>query len=292
MPAARRDPATAGAAADGRLTGRLSLQTALGAVLDERGVRLLEAIAEHGALNRAARTVPLSYKAAWDMLQAMDALSPQPLVERHTGGAGGGGMRLTAQARQLVALYRAMQSSQQDVLDRLPPSVLDEAAGGDAASPDAATLRALLRRLPVKSSARNQLPVQVQALRPRGGLVDVVLHWSAGDGDAGDTLVATITPDAATDMALAPGATVFLLVKAPLVRVLSRRPPARPGRNVLPVQVRSIQPGSQHCALRLGAGPRRTLSAVLPRDEARGLAVGDAAWATFDGGQAVLLSFA
>jgi molybdate transport system regulatory protein len=292
MPAARRDPDAAVAAADGRLTGRLSLQTALGAVLDERRVRLLEAIAEHGALNRAARTVPLSYKTAWDLLQAMDALAPQPLVERHTGGAGGGGMRLTAYARQLLALYRAMQSSQQDVLDRLPPSVLDEAAGDDAASPDATALRALLRKLQVKSSARNQLPVRVQALRPRGGLVDVALHWSAGAHDAGDTLVATVTPEAATDMALRPGASVFLLVKAPSVRVLSRRPPARPGRNVLPVRVRSVQAGAQHCTLRLALAEDRGLSAVLPRDQAEALGVGDPAWAVFDGGQAVLLSFA
>ena len=101
------------------LTGRLTLQTPLGAVLSESRIRLLEAIDRCGSLNRAAREVPLSYKAAWEALDTMNRLAPEPLVERLTGGRGGGGTRLTGYARQLVRLHRAMESSQQDILDRI-----------------------------------------------------------------------------------------------------------------------------------------------------------------------------
>ena len=92
------------------LTGRIALETPLGGVLSDKHIRLLEAIDRCGSLNRAAREVPLSYKAAWDALDAMNQRSPQALVLRATGGAGGGGTVLTDYARQLITLYRAMES--------------------------------------------------------------------------------------------------------------------------------------------------------------------------------------
>ena len=199
------------------LTGRLTLQTPLGAVLSESRIRLLEAIDRCGSLNRAAREVPLSYKAAWEALDTMNRLAPEPLVERLTGGRGGGGTRLTGYARQLVRLHRAMESSQQDILDRIGP-VPDDA--------DAPTLRGLIRRLGMRSSARNQFATRVTALSERGGLVDVRLQL--GDAEAaasGPTLLATITPESAELLGLAPGREVWALVKAPAVRLAT--PPGR-----------------------------------------------------------------
>ena len=199
------------------LTGRLTLQTPLGAVLSESRIRLLEAIDRCGSLNRAAREVPLSYKAAWEALDTMNRLAPEPLVERLTGGRGGGGTRLTGYARQLVRLHRAMESSQQDILDRIGP-VPDDV--------DAPTLRGLIRRLGMRTSARNQFATRVTALSERGGLVDVRLQL--GDAEAaasGPTLLATITPESAELLGLAPGREVWALVKAPAVRLAT--PPGR-----------------------------------------------------------------
>ena len=266
------------------LTGRLTLQTPLGAVLSESRIRLLEAIDRCGSLNRAAREVPLSYKAAWEALDTMNRLAPEPLVERLTGGRGGGGTRLTGYARQLVRLHRAMESSQQDILDRIGP-VPDDV--------DAPTLRGLIRRLGMRSSARNQFATRVTALSERGGLVDVRLQL--GDAEAaasGPTLLATITPESAELLGLAPGREVWALVKAPAVRLVvrpARRPP--PGRNQLAGRVVQLRPGATRTAVTLNLGGGEALHAAVPAQAAAALQPGDAAWAVFDGDQVVLLTF-
>lgn len=266
------------------LTGRLTLQTPLGAVLSESRIRLLEAIDRCGSLNRAAREVPLSYKAAWEALDTMNRLAPEPLVERLTGGRGDGGTRLTGYARQLVRLHRAMESSQQDILDRIGP-VPDDV--------DAPTLRGLIRRLGMRSSARNQFATRVTALSERGGLVDVRLQL--GDAEAaasGPTLLATITPESAELLGLAPGREVWALVKAPAVRLVmrpARRPP--PGRNQLAGRVVQLRPGATRTAVTLDLGGGEALHAAVPAQAAAALQPGDAAWAVFDGDQVVLLTF-
>ncbi|MBP8175515.1 MAG: TOBE domain-containing protein [Sphaerotilus sp.] len=266
------------------LTGRLTLQTPLGAVLSESRIRLLEAIDRCGSLNRAAREVPLSYKAAWEALDTMNRLAPEPLVERLTGGRGGGGTRLTGYARQLVRLHRAMESSQQDILDRIGP-VPDDA--------DAPTLRGLIRRLGMRTSARNQFATRVTALSERGGLVDVRLQL--GDAEAaasGPTLLATITPESAELLGLAPGREVWALVKAPAVRLVvrpARRPP--PGRNQLAGRVVQLRPGATRTAVTLDLGGGEALHAAVPAQAAAALQPGDPAWAVFDGDQVVLLTF-
>lgn len=266
------------------LTGRLTLQTPLGAVLSESRIRLLEAIDRCGSLNRAAREVPLSYKAAWEALDTMNRLAPEPLVERLTGGRGGGGTRLTGYARQLVRLHRAMESSQQDILDRIGP-VPDDA--------DAPTLRGLIRRLGMRTSARNQFATRVTALSERGGLVDVRLQL--GDAEvaaSGPTLLATITPESAELLGLAPGREVWALVKAPAVRLVvrpARRPP--PGRNQLAGRVVQLRPGATRTAVTLDLGGGEALHAAVPAQAAAALQPGDAAWAVFDGDQVVLLTF-
>lgn len=266
------------------LTGRLTLQTPLGAVLSESRIRLLEAIDRCGSLNRAAREVPLSYKAAWEALDTMNRLAPEPLVERLTGGRGGGGTRLTGYARQLVRLHRAMESSQQDILDRIGP-VPDDV--------DAPTLRGLIRRLGMRSSARNQFATRVTALSERGGLVDVRLQL--GDAEAaasGPTLLATITPESAELLGLAPGREVWALVKAPAVRLVvrpARRPP--PGRNQLAGRVVQLRPGATRTAVTLDLGGGEALHAAVPAQAAAALQPGDPAWAVFDGDQVVLLTF-
>ena len=142
-----------------RLTGHLEVSTDLGAFLGDTRVRLLEAIAEHGSISQAAKHVPLSYKAAWDAVDAMNNLADQPLVLRSTGGRAGGGTLLTEHGRRVVAMYRAVEAEYQQALDRLAGQFAD-APGGDVPA-----FQRLLRRMSVRTSARNQFVGTVCGLR-------------------------------------------------------------------------------------------------------------------------------
>ena len=142
-----------------RLTGRLEVSTDLGNFLGDTRVRLLEAIGQHGSISQAAKHVPLSYKAAWDAVDAMNNLADQPLVARTTGGRAGGGTVLTDHGRRLVALYRAVEAEYQRALDRLSGQFADMPGG------DVPAFQRLLRRMAVRTSARNQFVGTVCGLR-------------------------------------------------------------------------------------------------------------------------------
>jgi molybdate transport system regulatory protein len=68
-------------------------------------VQLLEAIEATGSINAAAERMQVQYHRAWDRLQEMEQGLGVSLVERHAGGPGGGGARLTEAGRQYVARF-------------------------------------------------------------------------------------------------------------------------------------------------------------------------------------------
>lgn len=52
---------------------------------DPRRIRLLLAIEETGSITRGARLAEVSYKTAWDAIDAMNTLAEQTIVERVAG---------------------------------------------------------------------------------------------------------------------------------------------------------------------------------------------------------------
>ena len=52
----------------------------MGNFLGDKRIRLLEAIDQQGSISQAAKAVPMSYKAAWDAVDDMNNVAPQPLV--------------------------------------------------------------------------------------------------------------------------------------------------------------------------------------------------------------------
>jgi molybdate transport system regulatory protein len=73
-------------------------------------IRLLAAIAETGSIAAAARRLGMSYRRAWSLADAMNALFIEPVVTRQSGGPKGGGAALTLFGVQLLALYRQMEN--------------------------------------------------------------------------------------------------------------------------------------------------------------------------------------
>jgi molybdate transport system regulatory protein len=73
-------------------------------------VRLLELIGETGSISAAARAMKMSYRRAWLLIEEANGLFGAALVESSTGGAGGGGARVTALGLEVIAAYRALES--------------------------------------------------------------------------------------------------------------------------------------------------------------------------------------
>ena len=66
---------------------------------------LLEAVDRLGSLNAAAKELGMSYRAAWGKIKATEKALGLKLLDVTTGGKGGGGAKLTDEARELVSLY-------------------------------------------------------------------------------------------------------------------------------------------------------------------------------------------
>ena len=70
---------------------------------------LLEAIASEGSITRAARSMGMSYRRAWLLVETMNNSFRSPLVSTARGGRGGGGAQLTPLGSEALRRYRAME---------------------------------------------------------------------------------------------------------------------------------------------------------------------------------------
>jgi molybdate transport system regulatory protein len=87
-------------------------------VLSEWRVELLEAIETHGSLRRAADALSVPYRTAWDRVKATESELGMQLVASESGGADGGGSRLTAEGRDVCRRFRRVAAGIQDTVDR------------------------------------------------------------------------------------------------------------------------------------------------------------------------------
>lgn len=77
---------------------------------------LLDGIARTGSISAAGKAMGMSYKRAWELVQALNEGFGAPLVETNRGGATQGGAVLTELGQQVLAAYRAMQAKTQDAI--------------------------------------------------------------------------------------------------------------------------------------------------------------------------------
>ena len=80
---------------------------------------LLERIDKFGSIAAAARSMRLGYRNAWLWIEAANRLAPTPLVEKTTGGAGGGHARLTEEGRKAIAQYKELRAKLEEFLKQV-----------------------------------------------------------------------------------------------------------------------------------------------------------------------------
>ncbi len=262
-------------------SGRIGLEAALGLSVDGRSlggrgrIELLRAVAELGSITAAAKAVGLSYKAAWDAIDTMNNLAGEPLVLRSTGGRGGGSSRLSPRGERLVERFERL-----DALHRRLLRMLDEASSDEPEAHGLDPEIELLRRLSMRTSARNQFAGVVSKL-VRGAVNDEVAIRLPG----GSTIVAIVTRESTETLGLAEGATVIALVAASSIMLATgMEDGARvSARNRIAGTVVAIERGAVNAEVVLGieGGGRIAASVTLAGADELHLAVGARATALF-----------
>jgi len=235
---------------------------------------LLAAIDHQGSISAAAKTVGLSYKAAWDAVDAMNNLAGEALVLRTTGGSRGGGARLTPRAHQLLQLYQTLQREHTRFMTRLA-----------AASADQGRNLEWIEHMMTRVSIRNRLAGTVVAVHDQGVRANVTLALTETH-----TIVATITQDSAHQLGLAPGKRALALIKASSVTLRTVVRQRAGGRNQLPGRISRMQVDDESAEVHVALTDGYTMTATLPRTvfDALALRPDDPAWAVFPATQVMV----
>jgi molybdate transport system regulatory protein len=231
-------------------------------------VALLAKIAACGSITQAAKAIGMSYKAAWDAIDAMNNLAGEPLVERLAGGRGGGGTRLTRRGLQLVENFSIIEREHR----RFVESLNQEAEG-------IADDYLLIRRMSMKTSARNQFLGKVTRLKT-GAVNDEIELEVAG----GHKLVAIITHESTDGLGLQLGAEAFALVKASSIIIVTDDEGAHfSARNRFAGVVARVQMGAVNSEVVIDLPGGGSIAAIVTNEscKALALAVGKAASAIF-----------
>lgn len=235
-------------------------------------VRLLEAVAREGSISAGARAVGLTYRAAWDGLEAMANVFAAPLVETRVGGREKGGATLTPTGQRVIAAFHRLEAE----MARLTRDFDAELAGSGVTSRD------LVTGFFFKSSARNVLRGRVGALRPSSLSCDVTLALTAAT-----RLDARLTARSVETLGLHVGREALALIKAPFVEIAP--PSAAPyGRNRLAGVLRRVSVAQEQAEAILDIGEGKTLAALISAPAAAGLVEGAPAVALFDPDHVIL----
>ncbi|NYZ13069.1 TOBE domain-containing protein [Azospirillum sp. RWY-5-1] len=239
-------------------------------------IRLLEAVGREGSISAAARATGITYKAAWDAIDAMNNLFGRPLVAAQTGGRRGGGATLTEEGLRLVQTFHRLEAELARALRVLEPEL---AGTGLSAS-------YLMWGFLMRTSARNALRGTIAAVTDGAVNAEVALTLSATT-----TLTAIVTRDSVRELGLIPGREATALIKSSFV-ILAPIDEARRTsvRNRVEGVVTRCERGAVNSEVTLDIGGGKTLTAIItrPSAEALGFRPGMPACALIDAAHIIL----
>lgn len=91
-----------------KVGGRVWIETAKGTFAGSGRIDLLEKIKEFGSITDAAKSMKMSYRQAWEQIDAMNKQTDKPLVIKVSGGAGGGGSVVTPEGDKVINMYKRL----------------------------------------------------------------------------------------------------------------------------------------------------------------------------------------
>ena len=242
---------------------------------DPRRIALLKQIEQTGSISQGAKLAGISYKSAWDAINEMNQLSDQVLVERATGGKGGGGAMVTRYGQRLMQLYDLLGQIQQKAFDVLS----DDSLPLDS-------LLAAISRFSLQTSARNQWFGTV--VKRDHEAVQEQMEILLADGVT--RLKAAITAQSASRLALEEGKEVLVLLKAPWVQLTRDDNTAKRADNQLRGVVTQLAQSASQTEVLMRLADGQTLCATLPRDAAQALSIqeGETLTACFNADKVIL----
>ena len=242
------------------ISSNLTLELFNQPFLLEKRIDLLFAIQKTGSISKAAKEVPMSYKAAWEAVEAMNNLSISPIVTRETGGAGGGGTTLTQYGENLLTTYSLLKEEQRKFIENLN-RITDLNSG---------TLKTI-KRLSMQISARNQIIGTIEKISL--GAVNSEIQMKL---KSGKSIVSIITNSSVENLGLAINDEVVAVIKSSNVLLSTQTNLKLSARNSLNGNIEEINIGSVNAEVVVNIGNEDKIVAIVTINsiENMGLKVG------------------
>lgn len=231
------------------LNADLSMQLAGGnGALAASSIALLERIDATGSITQAAKDGGISYRTAWQTIERLQNRSSRPVVMRSAGGQHGGGTRLTAEGRKLIAMFRAAEAEHRRFVELLGEGLAEYEKYSK-----------FMRRWFMKTSVRNQLYGTVE-LVSRGAVNTEVVIGIGGH----DRLTAIITNEGSDEMELSIGKEVAALIReSAIILCTGEKIPKISARNRLRGRVLRCHEGVVCSEVQVELPGAKTLNAMI-----------------------------
>lgn len=259
---------------EGKIDAILALKGSGPSQVGRDRILLLEAVGTQGSITKAAQAVGLSYKAAWDAINAINNLLPRPAVTAQTGGKHGGGAIVTEDGKALIASFHLLEER----LARIAHMFSNAQTPIDPMT--------VIRMIGMKTSARNAFRCTVSEIR-KGAVNSEVILKLADDV----SLAAVITDESVQNLEVAVGKSVTALIKSSFVMLATgSSEPQVSARNRIQGTVSHREDGPVNSEITLDIGAGKSLTAIVTRESAEqlNLAPGAAAWALFKASHIIL----
>jgi len=228
------------------LSSKLTLEMLGKPFLLEKRIELLYAIEKYGSISKAAKAVPMSYKSAWEAVDMMNSLAPEPIVCRETGGKDGGGTTITEYGKKLLENYAVLKEEHRRFLERL--SELTDIQSGSFKT---------IGRLAMQISARNQIQAEVVSVESKN--VNAKVHLKL---KSGQELVSIITKEAVENLQIEINQVVTAIFKSNTV-LLSKLEDENSIENRLEGRVTHIDIDEENAKITVDIGKHDTIVSVM-----------------------------
>jgi molybdate transport system regulatory protein len=239
-------------------------------------LKLLEAVAREGSISAGARAIGITYKAAWDGLDAMANLFGKPLLVSRAGGRAGGGATLTPVGHTVIEAFRRMEAEMVRVLRTVEPELAE--AGVSPLD--------LVSGFLMKTSARNAI---------RGSITHIASDTLSAEVEISvspeTTIYSVVTHASMEELGLCPGRSVTLLIKAPFVAIgTGKAAPKTSARNCIGGIVSRCEASAVSAEIILDIGAGKTLASSITAQSAKTLRLspGRRAFALFDAAHVII----
>ncbi|WP_373000816.1 TOBE domain-containing protein [Sulfurimonas sp.] len=217
-------------------------------------VELLEKIDEYGSISKASRAMKMSYKAAWDMVDAMNNISDKPLVQKVTGGKNGGGAQVTKVGKELINTFKKFKEFYNALLLEVDENELNSD-----------NHLSLIRKLHMKSSSRNMITGHIKEFNTAEYNTKVEIGISEES-----SLYAIIPTATFIDMGLKQGDKVFALIQESSIMLSTHELHGISARNIIKSTISALKTDAVSTEVKLSIG-KNTLTSAISNESLKSL---------------------